>query len=137
MTREGVIKIVGPIHKDIVQNGVSYFQSIQESSLAASKLRWMVCTSCVQDREPFNYKIFKVVAAYFVTYSNLILREGPYWLGCRFHSPIIWYPPKGYRAIYELLEGKEGPAFVPLAQHHGLRPIFDAPSPAYSLTTLH
>ena len=134
MTREGVIKILGPIHKEIVQNGVSYFQSIQESSLAASRT---VSTSSVQDREPFNYKNFKAAVACFVTYSNLILREGTYWLGCCFCSPIIWYPPEGYTAIYELPEGKEGPAFALLAQHHGFRPIFDAPSPTYSLTALH
>ena len=91
----------------------------------------------MQDREPFNYRKFKVVAAHFVTYSNLILREGPYWLGCRFRIPIIWYPPEGYKAIYELPEGKEGSAFALLAQHHGFRPNFDAPSPAYSLTALH
>jgi len=96
MKREGVIKILGPIHKEIVQNGVSYFQSIQESSLATSKIRWIVSTSSVQDREPFNYRNFKAATARFVTYSNLILREGPYWLGCRFCSPIIWYPPEGY-----------------------------------------
>lgn len=41
--------------------------------MTASKLRWMV-----SGREPFNYRNFKAVAARFITYSNLILREGPY-----------------------------------------------------------
>ena len=59
MTSEGVIKILGPIQKEIVQTGVAYFLSIQENSLAASKLRWAVSTSSVHDREPFNYKNFK------------------------------------------------------------------------------
>ena len=136
MKREEVIKILGPIHKEIVQNGVSYFQPIRESSLAASKLRWTVSTSSVQDREPFNYINFKSTTARFVTYSDLILREGPYWLGCQFRNPIIQYPLEGYRAIYEFPEGNEGPAFALLAQHHGFRPIFDAPSLAYSLTAL-
>ena len=86
--------------------------------MIASKIRWMVSTGSVQGREPFNYRNFKAAATRFVTYRNLILREGPYWLGCWFHSPIIWYPPEGYRAIYELPEGKEGPAFAILAQHH-------------------
>lgn len=137
MKREGVIKTLGPIHKKIVQKGISYFLSIQERSLTASKLKWTISTNSVKDREPFNYKNFKAAATRMVTYSNLILREGLYWLGCRFQSPIIWYPPEGHRADYELPEGKEGPAFVLLAQHHGFRPILDAFSLAYSLTTLH
>lgn len=97
----------------------------------------MISTNSLKDREPFNYRNFKAVAAHVVTYNNLILREGPYWLGCRFQSPIIWYPPEGYRADYELLEGQEGPTFALLAQHHGFRPFFDAFSPSYSLTALH
>ena len=105
--------------------------------MTTPKLRWVVSTHSAQDREPFNYGNFKAVAAHFITYSNLILKEGPFWLGCRFHSPIIWYPPKGYRATYDLLEGEERTAFALLAQHHGFRPIYDIPSPAYSLTALH
>ena len=104
MKREGVIKTLGPIQKEIVQKGVEYFLSIQESSLAAAKIRWTVSTSNVQNREPFNYKKFKLATKRFVTYSNLILREGPYWLGCRFCSPIVWYPAEGYQAIYEFIE---------------------------------
>ena len=105
--------------------------------MAASKLRWTVSTSSVQDRQPFNYRNFKIATNCFVTYSNLILREGPYWLGCRFRSPIIWYPPEGYWAIYEFPDGKEVPAFELLAQNYGCRPLFDSPSPTYSLTALH
>lgn len=123
MTQEGVTKTLGPIYKEIVQKGISYFLSIQERSLTASKHRWMISTNSVKDREPFNYKNFKVVAARMVTYRNLILREGPYWLGCRFQSPIIWYPPKGYRVDYEFPKGKEWLVFTHLAQHHGFRPI--------------
>jgi len=78
MIREGVIKILGPIQKEIAQKGVEYFLSIQESSLATAKLRWIVSTNNIQNREPFNYKNFKLTADHFVTYSNLILREGPY-----------------------------------------------------------
>ena len=70
MTREGVIKILGPIQKEIVQKGVEYFLSIQESSLAATKLRWIVSTSSVQDREPFNYRNFKLATDCFVTYRK-------------------------------------------------------------------
>ena len=83
--------------------------------MTASKLRWVVSTRSVQDREPFNYGNFKAVAAHFITYSNLLLREGPFWLGCQFCSPIIWYPPEGYWATYELLEGEERTSFALLA----------------------
>ena len=58
-------------------------------------------------------------------------------MGCRFISPIIWYPLEGYHPEYELLEGQEAAAFANLARHHGLRPITDIPSLAYSLTSLH
>lgn len=95
--------------------------------MAVAKLRWTISTSSIQDREPFNYKNFKLAADCFVTYSNLILREGPYWLGCQFHSPIIWYPTEGYRAIYELPEGQTRPIFDLLAQNHSFRPLYDVP----------
>lgn len=137
MTQEGVIKTLGPIHREIVQKGISYFLSIQERSLITSKLRWTISTNNVKEREPFNYRNFKVAATRMITYNNLILREGPYWLGCRFQSPIIWYPLEGYRADNELLEGQENAAFALLAQHHSFRPIFEAFSLAYSLTILH
>ena len=58
-------------------------------------------------------------------------------MGCRFRSPIFWHPTKGYHPEYELPEGQEAIAFANLAQHHGLRPITDKSSPAYSLTSLH
>ncbi len=72
-----------------------------------------------------------------ITHNNLILKEGPYWLGCQFQSPIIWYPPEGYQSDYELPEGHENIAFVNLAQHHDFRPDTENFSSAYSLTTLH
>lgn len=77
MTREGVIKILGPIHKEIVQEGISYFLSIQQSSLTASKHRWTISTNSLKDREPFNYKNFKAIVSRMVTYSNLTFK-GPY-----------------------------------------------------------
>ena len=104
--------------------------------MVAAKFRWIVSNRNVQNREPFNYKKFKLVAESFVTYSNLILREGPYWLGCRFHGPIVWYPTKGYQAIYELPEGQTGHILELLAKNHGFRPLYDIPSPAYSLIAL-
>jgi len=84
-----------------------------------------------------EYKNFKLAADHLVTYSNLILRAGPYWLGCRFRSPIIQYPTKEYKAIYELPKGQTGPILEVLAQNHGFRPLHENPSPTYSLTTLH
>jgi len=105
--------------------------------MIASKPRWMISTISVKEREPFNYNNFKAVAAQMITYNNIILREGAYWLGCQFQSLIIWYPLEGYHTDYELPEGKERLAFALLAQNHGSRPIFEAFSLAYSLTALH
>ena len=137
MQKEGVIQTLGPIHKGIVQQGIEYFLSIKDNSLAADKFRWKTSNRNIQDHEPFNYKNFKLAADRLVTYSNLILREGPYWLGCKFRSPIIQYLVEGYKAIYEFPEGKTWPIFEVLAKNHGFRPPHDIPSPAYSLTVLH
>lgn len=104
--------------------------------MAATELRWIVSNNNVHNREPFNYKNFKLATERFVTYSNLILREGPYLLGCRLRSPIIWYPAEGYKAIYELSKGQTGHIFELLAKNHGFKPLYDSPSRAYSLTTL-
>ena len=105
MQKEGLIQTLGPIHKGIVQQGVEYFLSIKDNSLASAKFRWKTSNHNVHDREPFNSKNFKLATNDLVTYSNLILREGPYWLCCRFRSPIVWHPTEGYKSIYELPEG--------------------------------
>ena len=119
MTKEGVIQTLGPIHKAIVLDGVEYFLSIRDQAVVVAKLRWKIFNRNIQDREPFNYKNFELAANRLVIYSNLILREGPYWLGCRFRSPIIWYPAADYKAKYELPEGKIGNIFEVLAANHG------------------
>ena len=110
-----MLKILGPIRKEIVLEATKYFLSIQERSLVASKLRWMVSSNNVKEREPFNYGNFKAAVRRLVPYNNILLREGPYWVGCRFRSPIIWYPPEGYHPDYELPEGQEAVAFATLA----------------------
>ena len=117
--------------------GTTYFLFIQERSLVASKMRWMVSSNNVKEREPFSYGNFKSAGRRLVPYNNLLLREGPYWVGYRFISPIIYYPPEGYQLDYELPEGQEAAAFAHLARHHGLMPITDRSSPTYSLTSLH
>lgn len=99
--------------------------------------RWIVSTNSVKNREPFGYRDFKTVASHFVTYNNIILREGPHWLGCRFRSPVIWYPPKGYCFDYELSDGHEGIAFVNLIQKQRFRLYKEEVFPTYSLTALH
>lgn len=68
-------------------------------------------------------KKIELVVERFVIYSNLILREGPHWLGCQFHNPIIWCPDEGHKAIYELPEGKTGHIFEILAKNHGFKPL--------------
>jgi len=137
MTQEGMFKILGPIHKEIVQKGTTYFLSIPERSLIASKMRWTISTNSVKEREPFDYGNFKAAASQLITYNNIILREGPYWLGCRFRSPIIWYPLEGYQCNYEFPEGHENSSFAILARHHSFRTDKEAFFPAYFLTTLH
>lgn len=42
MKKEGVIQILVPIHKEIVQLGVEYFLSIKDSSLAIAKFIWTI-----------------------------------------------------------------------------------------------
>jgi len=69
-----VIKTLGPINKEIVQKGISYFLSIQEGSLTTSKLRWRISTNSVEEREPYNYRNFKAIVAEMITYSSIILR---------------------------------------------------------------
>ena len=91
----------------------------------------------MQNREQFNYRNFGLAADRFISYSHLVLKEGPYWLGCRFRSPIAWYPASDYKAIYELPEGQTEHIFEELAALHGFRPVDDKPYSAYSLTTLH
>ena len=137
MTQKGVTKILGHIHKEIVQTGREYLLSIQERSLISSKQRWKFSTNSVKDREPFSYMNFKASIGHFVTYSHIILRGGPYCLGCRFGSPIIWYPPEGYHSDYEFPEGHEGTTFVDLIQKHSFRSDKEKFFLAYSLTTLH
>ena len=91
----------------------------------------------MKNREPFNYRNFGLAADRLISYSHLVLKEGPYWLGCRFRSPIAWYPASDYKAIYELPEGQTEHVFEELAALRGFRPIDDKPYPAYSLTALH
>ena len=105
MTKKGVIQALGPVHKLIIFNGTYYFLSIRNQAYIAAKVRWRISNQNVQNREPFNYKNFGLAADRLVSYSNLILKEGPFWLGCRFRSPIAWYPASKYKAIYELPEG--------------------------------
>jgi len=97
----------------------------------------MVSTNSVRNREPFGYKNFRAIAGHFITYSNIILREGPHWLRCRSKSPIICYPPEGYHSNYEFPEGREGIAFANLIQNHGFRLYKEKVFPSYSLIALH
>jgi len=87
--------------------------------------------------EPFNYENFKLATNRLGRYGDLILREGPSWLGCRFRSPVIWHPAPGYQDLYEMPEGQIGHLLEHLARHHGCRPTHEILSPAYSLTALH
>jgi len=56
MQKEGIIQALEPIHKEIVQQGVDYFLSIKDNSLAAAKFRWTVSNRNVQEREPLTIR---------------------------------------------------------------------------------
>ena len=105
MRTQGVIQTLGPIHTAVIQKGVEYFFTIKDLAIAATKFRYQTFNRNIQNREPFNYENFKLASDRLGIYGDLILREGSSWLGCRFRSPVIWYPAPGYRALYELLEG--------------------------------
>ena len=107
MLRLGVRTRLGPIHKDIIENQQDYFEDIREASLEVAKQRWMASMNKVKNREPFGYRNFKVVASRFLSYSNLVFSMGLAWLGCRYRSPPLWYPPKDNKNNYELPKGHE------------------------------
>lgn len=132
-----MIEALRPIHIIINRQGIEYFFTIKDLAITATKFRYQTSNPNIQLREQFNYENFKLVTDHLGLYGDLILREGPSWLGCRFHSPVIWHPRPGYQALCEILEGQRGHLFEHLARHHGCRPPHEIPSPAYSLTALH
>ena len=89
MRRPGVKSRMGPIHKDIIENAREYFEDICEAALAAAKQRWMASTNNVKNREPFNYRNFKVSSSRFHSYINLVYNMGLAWLGCRYRNPLL------------------------------------------------
>ena len=80
---------LGPIHKSIIENAREYFEDIREVALAVAKKRWMASTNNVKNREPFNYRNFKVAASRFLSYNNLVYSMGPTWLGFRYRNPLL------------------------------------------------
>ena len=103
---------MGTIHRDIVKNGWTYFQDIQEEALTIAKQRWLASTNNVKKIEPFGYRNFKAATSSFLLYRNLILNMGPTWIGCRYRCPLIWYPPEDYHHDYELPEGHTNTKFA-------------------------
>ena len=84
MRTQGVIKTLGPIHTTVILQGVEYFFTIKDLAIAIAKFRYQTSNRNIQNREPFNYENFKLAANRLGIYGDLILREGPSWLGCRF-----------------------------------------------------
>ena len=105
---------LGPIHTNTIKSGLEYFEDIREESLLAAKQTWTTSVNSVRNREPFGYRNFTEATTRLTCYGNLVLSEGPTWIGCCYKIPIIWYPPDGYRCNYELSEHQEGRAFVVL-----------------------
>lgn len=96
MEKEGVVSTLGPIHTDTIKLGLEYFEDIREAALLASKQRWIASPKNVRNREPFRYRNFTAAAARLAHYGNLVLSDGPTWIGCHYIIHIIWYPPDGY-----------------------------------------
>jgi hypothetical protein len=133
----GVMKILGPMHGDLIRNGLEYFLTIKDHALHAAKFRYRTSNPNIQLREPFNFENFELAASRLSLYGERILRAGPFWWGYRFHSPIVWHPAPGYQALYEMLADQLDQFFDHLVANHGCRPLREIPSPAYSLTALH
>ena len=91
----------------------------------------------MKNGEPFNYRNFGLAVDCLISYSHLVLKEGPLWLGCRFCNPIAWHPAPNYKVVYELPKGETEHVFEGLVALHGFRPMDDKPYSAYSLPTLH
>ncbi len=133
----GVIKLLGPMHEDLIRNVLKYFLTIKDHALHAAKFRYRISNPNIQLREPFNFENFELAASRLSLYGERILRAGPFWLGYRFRSPIIWHPAPGYQALYEMPADQLDQFFDHLVANHGCRPLREIPSPAYSLTALH
>jgi len=97
----------------------------------------MASSNVIKNRESFGYINFKVVDARLVKFTNLILCMPPTWIGYRYRSPIMWYPPDGYHFDYELAECQEGRAFTMLKKKNGFGIYPKKTYLAYSLTQLH
>lgn len=137
MRNPGVIKLLGPMHEELIRNSLEYFLVIKDSALEAAKFRYRISTPSIQLREPFRYENFELAAERLPFYGQCILQAGPSWLGYRFRSPIIWHPAPGYQALYDMPADQLHYFFDNLVAYHGCRPPHEVPSPAYSLTALH
>ena len=133
----GVSEILGPMHEDLIRNGLEYFLTIKDPAIDAAKFRYHTSSPSIQLREPFKYENFELASSRLNLYGERILQAGPSWSGYRFRSPIIWHPAPGYQALYEMPADQIDQFFDHLVAHHGCRPPHEIPSPAYSLTALH
>ena len=111
MRAPGVMEVLGPMHEAIIRQGLEYFSSIKDPAINATKFRYQVSNPNIQFREPFKYEKFRLAASRFPLYGEIVLRAGPYWLGYKFRSPIIWHPAPRYQALYEMPEGQTGHFF--------------------------
>ena len=84
MRTPGMIKALGPIHTAINRQRIEYLFTIKDLAIATAKFRYQTSNPNIQLREPFNYENFKLVVDRLGLYGDIILREGPSWLGCRF-----------------------------------------------------
>jgi len=137
MKTSGMIESLGPIHIEINRQGIEYFFTIKDLAITATKFRYQTSNPNIQLREPFNYENFKLATDSLSLYGEIILREGPSWLGYRFRIPIICHPTPRYQALYEIPEGQTCHLFEHLVRHHGCRLPHEIPSLAYSLITVH
>lgn len=69
----GVMKILGPMHGDLIRNGLEYFLTIKDQAFHAAKFRYRTSNPNIQLREPFNFENFELAASRLSLYGERIL----------------------------------------------------------------
>jgi hypothetical protein len=137
MRIRGVVDSLSPIHIQVIHLCITCFRELKEDSLAASKMRWDASSSEVKSREPFGYMNFFAATFIIERHSRLIQEEGIAWIGCRYNSPIIWFPPESYQKYYQINKKREDATFGELKRSNGFRRLGEPTFPPYNITSLH
>jgi hypothetical protein len=137
MKRKWVVDSLAPIHIQVIRSCITHFRELKEEALAASKLRWDASSSEVKSREPFGYRNFFAAIFRIESYSRFLQEEGPAWIGCRYNTPIIWFPLESYQKDYQIIKKREDVAFGKIKRSNGFRRPGEPTFPSYNITALH